>query len=219
LGSRRRLIGLLAVAVLLLAAGCYGPYRVTPDEGHGAGGLMPTLGDREAGRVGIAPGLDLTAYRVVAVARFPVVDPSVKDGAERELAETMSRFLQSEIVRNLVQTDLLARVVNLSEAELEPGDERALKLEGEITRFDEGSQTLRALFGVYGGGPARVQVETRFVDVRSGAVVIVTADRRQATMGIWGGTSTEHIRNGLADIARDLVRFLVRLSKGQAPTP
>src|SRR6516164_4070271 len=87
LGSRRRLIGLLAVAVSLLAAGCYGPYRVTPDEGPGAGGLKPTLDDREAGRVGIASGLDLKAYRVVAVARFPVVDPSVKDGAERELAE------------------------------------------------------------------------------------------------------------------------------------
>lgn len=219
MGSRRRLIGPLAVAVSLLTAACYGPYRVTPDEGPGAGGLKPTLSDRDAGRVGLAPGLDLKAYRVVAVARPPVVDPSVKSDAERQLADTMSSFLQSELVRRLTQSALFARVVNLSEAELEPGDDRALKLEGEITRFEEGSQTLRALLGVYGAGPARVQVQTRFVDVRSGAVVIVTADRRQATMGIWGGTSAEHIRNGLDDIARDLARFLVRLSKGQAPTP
>jgi hypothetical protein len=218
LGSRHRLIGPLAVAVLILATACYGPYHVTPDESPGAGGLKATLSDHDAGRVGIAPGLDLNAYRVVGVARFPVVDPSVKEGAERQRADAMSSFLQSEIVRRLVQSGLFARVVNLSDAELEPGDDRALRLEGEITRFDEGSQTLRALLGVYGAGPARIQVETRFVDVQSGAVVIVTADRRQATMGIWGGTSTEHIRNGLDDIARDLARFLVRLSNGQAPS-
>ncbi len=94
-----------------------------------------------------------------------------------------------------------------------------LKLDGEITRLDEGSQTLRAMFGVYGGGAARVQAETHIVDLRSGQVVIVTADRRQATMGIWGGVSENHIHNALDDIARDLTKFLVRLSKGQAPAP
>jgi hypothetical protein len=38
-------------------------------------------------------------------------------------------------------------------------------------------------------------------------------------MGIWGGVSEDHIRNALDDIARDLAKFLVRLSKGQAPVP
>ncbi len=218
MGSRwDRPVGLLILAIAFLALGCYGPYRVSPDESMGAGGLKPTQSDRDAGRVGIAPGFELKGYRVAAVAKFPIVDPSVKDDGRR-LADSMSTFLQSEMTRRLRESALFARVVNLSESEYQPGEEKALKVDGEITRMDEGSQALRAIFGVYGGGAARIQAETRIADMRSGQVVIVTADRRQATMGIWGGASTDHIRDAVDDIARDLTRFLVRLSKGQAPT-
>jgi hypothetical protein len=219
MGSRRaRLVGLVALAVSVLSVGCYGPYRVSPDDSPGAGGLEPTQRDREAGRVGVAADFDLNRYRVMTVAKLPVVDPAVKSDDERALADGMSTFLQSEMVRRLRESALFTRVVNLSESGDEPGDDAALRLEGQITRFDEGSQTLRLIFGVYGGGAARVQVETRLVEVRSGRVVLVTADRRQATMGIWGGVSIDHIRDALDDIARDLARFLLRLSKGQAPS-
>lgn len=216
---RDRLVRLVVLAISVLALGCYGPYRVSPDDSAGAGGLKPTRSDRDAGRVGVAPGVDLRGYRMAAVAKFPVVDPSVKDDDGRRLADAMSTFLQSEVVRRLRESALFDRVVNLSETEYRPGDETALRLDGEITRLDEGDQTLRAIFGVYGGGAARVQAETHIADMRSGQVVIVTADRRQATMGIWGGVSENHIRNALDDIARDLAKFLVRLSKGQAPAP
>lgn len=220
MGCRRdRLVGLVALAVSVLALGCYGPYRVSPDDSVGAGGLKPTQSDRDAGRVGVAPGVDLHGYRVAAVAKFPVVDPSVRDDDGRRLADAMSGFLQSEMVRRLSESALFDRVVNLSETEYQPGEDTVLKLDGEITRLDEGSQTLRAIFGVYGGGAARIQAETHIADMQSGQVVIVTADRRQATMGIWGGASEHHIRNALDDIARDLTKFLVRLSKGQAPAP
>jgi len=219
MGSRRaRLVGLVALAVSVLSVGCYGPYRVSPDDSPGAGGLEPTQRDREAGRVGVAADFDLNRYRVMTVAKLPVVDPAVKSDDERALADGMSTFLQSEMVRRLRESALFTRVVNLSESGDEPGDDAALRLEGQITRFDEGSQTLRLIFGVYGGGAARVQVETRLVEVQSGRVVLVTADRRQATMGIWGGVSIDHIRDALDDIARDLARFLLRLSKGQAPS-
>jgi hypothetical protein len=220
MGFRRdRLVGLVVLAISVLAFGCYGPYRVSPDDSVGAGGLKPTQSDRDAGRVGVAPGVDLNGYRVAAVAKFEVVDSSVKDDDGRRLADAMSSFLQSEMVRRLRESALFNRVVNLSETEYQPGEDKVLKLDGEITRLDEGSQTLRAMFGVYGGGAARVQAETRIADMQSGRVVIVTADRRQATMGIWGGASEHHIRNALDDIARDLTKFLVRLSKGQAPAP
>ena len=154
---------------------------------------------------------------MAAVAKFPVVDPSIKGDDDRRLADAMSAFLQSEMVRRLRESALFDRVVNLSETEYRPDDGKGLKLDGEITRLDEGSQTLRAMFGVYGGGAARVRPRRHHRrPLESGQVVIVTADRRQATMGIWGGVSEDHIRNALDDIARDLTKFLVRLSKGQA---
>jgi len=216
---RDRLVGLAVLAIAVLGPGCYGPYRVSPDDSVGAGGLKPSQSDRDAGRVGVAQGFHLNGYRVAAVAKFPVVDPRIKGDDDRRLADGMSTFLQSELVRRLRESALFDRVVNLSETEDRPGEGKGLKLDGEITRLEEGSQTLRAIFGVYGGGAARVQAETHIADLQSGRVVIVTADRRQATMGIWGGVSENHIRNALDDIARDLTKFLIRLSKGQAPAP
>jgi hypothetical protein len=216
---RDRLVGLAILAIAVLGPGCYGPYRVSPDDSVGAGGLKPSQSDRDAGRVGVAQGFHLNGYRVAAVAKFPVVDPSIKGDDDRRLADGMSTFLQSELVRRLRESALFDRVVNLSETEDQTGEGKGLKLDGEITRLEEGSQTLRAIFGVYGGGAARVQAETHIADLQSGRVVIVTADRRQATMGIWGGVSENHIRNALDDIARDLTKFLIRLSKGQVPAP
>jgi len=214
-----RLVGLALLAASVLAFGCYGPYRVRPDDSAGAGGLRPTRSDRDAGLVGIATGFDVKRYRVVAVGRLPVVDPTVRKADERALADTMSAFFHTEMVRRLRESALFPRVVDLGETDYRPDGDPALEIDGEITRFDEGSQTLRAIFGVYGGGAARVQAETQITDMRSGQVVVVTADRRQATMGVWGGASPDHIHNALDDIARDLTKFLVRLSKGQVPTP
>lgn len=193
---------LLAIFGSVLAVGCYGSYQVSPDESVG-GGLKTTQNDRDAGRVGIAPGFDVKGYRVIAVAKFPVVDPGLKDDDDRRLREST----------------LFARVVNLSETEFQPGDDKALKLEGAITRMGEGSQAMRALFGLYGAGAAKIQAETRVADMQSGQIVLVTADRRQASMGAWGGDAKDHIREAFDDMARDLTKFLVRLSKGQAPTP
>ena len=157
---------------------------------------------------------------MAAVAKFPVVDPSIKGDDDRRLADAMSAFLQSEMVRRLRESALFDRVVNLSETEYRPDDGKGLKLDGEITRLDEGSSDLagdvRGVRRRRGEGPGR---DGYIADLESGQVVIVTADRRQATMGIWGGVSEDHIRNALDDIARDLTKFLVRLSKGQAPAP
>jgi hypothetical protein len=58
----------------------------------------------------------------------------------------------------------------------------------------------------------------RFVEVPSGRVVIVTADRRIANMQIgFGGSDEELLSEAFDDMARDLAKFLVRLSRGQAP--
>ena len=46
---------------------------------------------------------------------------------------------------------------------------------------------------------------------------MVTADRRVAQMGIFGGDSKDHLRESFDDMARDLAKFLVRLNRGEAP--
>jgi hypothetical protein len=107
-----------------------------------------------------------------------------------------------------------ARVVNLSEASLNPGLEKALRLTGVITRLAPGSRTLRFFVG-YGVGRSKAQVETHFVDVQSGQVVMVTADRRAAARGLFGGDSEGHLRESFEEMTLDLGRFLQRLAKGQ----
>ena len=85
------------------------------------------------------------------------------------------------------------------------------------TRLGGGSQVARAFFGAYGAGRARAQADMRFVEVPSGQAMMVTADRRIASVGFFGGATRDHFRESFDDMARDLAKFLVRLSKGEAP--
>jgi hypothetical protein len=206
-----------ALALLILLGGCFGAYQVSPDNVQTAGGLTPNVEDKDAGLVAVAPGLNLAAYKVIAVDRFPVTDPAVKDEGDRRKAAEMSTILQNGLVRRLRDTGLFARVVNLSETEFRPGPDRTLRLEGAITRLGEGSQVARAFAGAYGAGAARAQAEMRFVDVETKKPVLVTADRRRATVGFFGGDSRDHWKESFDDMARDLGKFLVRLANGQAP--
>lgn len=140
----------------------------------------------------------------------------MKDEEDKKLAATMPVLLQSELVRQLRATGLFGKVVNLGETEFKPGSERALRLEGTITRLAPGSRALRYWVG-FGAGRSKAQAEMRFVDAQSGRVVMVTADRRVAAYGVFGGDSEDHLKESFGDMARDLARFLARLAKGEAP--
>ena len=207
----------LGFALSLLLTGCIGAYQVKADRPTGSGPLMPTVEDKDAGLVGISSGFDIKAYPVIAVGLFPVTDSSIKDAGDRRLASSMSAFFQSELVRRLRESGLFARVVNLTETPWQPGAEKALRLEGAITRLGEGSQAARAFFGLYGAGKARAQSDMTFLDAQTGQPVMVTADRRVAQMGVFGGDSKDHLKESFDDMARDLAKFLVRLGKGEAP--
>jgi hypothetical protein len=213
--STSRLVAVLGSIVIF--AGCFGAYQVSPDDVQSVGSLTPNVEDKDAGLVALAPGLDIRTYKVIAVDKFPVTDPAIKDDEDRRKAAEMSTILQNELVRRLRDTGLFSRVVNLSETEFRPGPDKTLQLEGVITRLGEGSQAARAFVGLYGGGAARAQAEMRFVDVASRKPVLVTADRRRASMGIFGGDTKDHWKESFDDMARDLGKFLVRLSSGQAP--
>jgi hypothetical protein len=208
----------LALVLALALAGCYGAQKTRPDDPIGVGNLKPVMEDKDAGLVGIAPGFNLKNYPVVAVEPFPVTDPAIKDDRDRKLAASMSAFLQAELVRRLRETGVFTRVVNLAETGMPAGQDRALKLAGTITRLGEGSQALRMMWGAYGAGRTRTQVEMRLVDARTGEVKVVTADRRIASVGMWGGSSKDHLKESYDDMARDLGKFLTRLSRGEPPT-
>jgi len=214
--TRTRLVGLLLAALVLTSAGCIGAMQTTAHEPTGSATLKPTVTDKDAGLVGIMPGFDLKRYRIIAIERFPVNDPEVKSDEDRKMAALMPDYLQTELVRRLRAAALFGRVVNLSESPLAAEAEPVLRVEGSITRLEPGSRALRYLVG-FGAGRTQAQAEMRFVDVQTGQVVMVTADRRVAAYGVFGGDSEDHLRESFGDMARDLAKFLERLSKGQAP--
>jgi len=211
-----RLVPLIAWVVML--SGCFGAYQTSPDNVQTVGGLTPSVEDKDAGLVALAPGFDIKTYKVIAVAKFPVTDPAIKDDEDRRKAAEMSVIFQNELVRRLRDTGLFTRVVNLGETEFRPGAEKTLRLEGVISRLGQGSQAARALAGLYGAGAARAQAEMRAIDLQSRRPVLVTADRRRATMGFFGGDAKDHWKESFDDMARDFGKFLVRLSSGQAPS-
>jgi len=46
---------------------------------------------------------------------------------------------------------------------------------------------------------------------------MVTADRRKASVGWFGGDDDAHLEESFDDAARDLTKFLTRLSRGESP--
>jgi hypothetical protein len=213
-----RSTSLLLVSLLFLAAiaaGCVGAQQTSPDNVLSAGGLTPNVKDKDAGLVALAPGFDIKRYKTIAVTQLAVTDKMEDDG-DRRFAAEMSTFFQAELVRHLRSSGLFVRVVNAGETQVPSGSETVLKVEGAITRLGRGSQAMRYLVG-YGAGAARAQADMKFVEVPSGKVVMVVADRRIASAGAFGGSDREHLRESFDDMARDLAKFLVRLSKGEAP--
>jgi len=205
------------VLVVLALTGC-GAMRSTPDSPMSVGGLTPTIEDKEAGLVGLAPNFDIKAYRVIGVALFPVTD-KLEDEGDRRFAATMAAFFNTELVRRLRESGQFQRVVNLTEGGYKPvAGEKMLRLEGDITRLGRGSRVARYFAGIYGAGRARAQADMRFVDASSGRVMMVTADRRIAQVALFGGDDQDLLKESFDDMARDLTKFLQRLARGEAPT-
>ena len=109
---------------LVILGGCFGAYQVSPDNVRTVGGLTPNVEDKDAGLVALAPGFDIKTYKVIAVDKFPVTDPAIKDEDDRRKAAEISTILQNELVRRLRDTGLFSRVVNLTETEFRPGSDK-----------------------------------------------------------------------------------------------
>ena len=202
--------------VLLLAlvmAGC-GAHRVTPVDPLVTGDLKPSIEDTDGGLVGIARGFSPKAYSVIIVEPFKVREAEIKDDEDRRLAKDMATHLQTQIAQRLRTAGVFARVMDAPGGG--GGDGRALRLEGDITRLTEGSQALRYFVG-FGAGAAKAQMETRLVDVQSRQVLLVTADRRAAAMGVFGGDGRQFVAESMDQMADGLVKLLKHLAAGGQP--
>lgn len=204
----------LLIIVLFILTGCAVQQQVQPEAPAGAGGLVPTQEDKDVGRVAVRPGFDLKRYRIVAVERFPVADSEIKDEGDRTFALKMSAFFQQELVRRLRDTRLFESVVAVSEAGEPAASPDLLRLQGKITRLGRGSYAARYFGGIYGAGQTRAEAELFLVDGQSGQVGVAAADRRlsRVTRG-----DESLLKYAFDEMARDLGKFLVRLSQGKAP--
>ncbi|HET7340552.1 MAG TPA: DUF4410 domain-containing protein [Methylomirabilota bacterium] len=208
----------LVAGIALTLTGCIGAMQTQAVDPVGAGGLVPNQEDKDAGLVGIASGFELRRYPVIAVDRCAVNDQEIKDDEDRRLAASMPAYFQSETVRQLRESGVFTRVVNLGETSAPADAEAWLRLECSVSRLAPGSRALRYLVG-FGAGRSKAQTELRFVDARASRVMMVTADRRVAAYGFFGGDSEDHLKESFSDMARDLAKFLTRLGRGEAPRP
>lgn len=136
------MLAMLLVAVLSLT-GCYGAQMSSPDNPVTLGGLTPNVKDKDVGLVAVAPGFDITKYKVVVVEKLPVTDPGVQDEGDKRFAAKMEPALRIQLVRRLRESGLFSQVVDTGEAPVTRTAGPALRLQGAITRLGRGSQPAR----------------------------------------------------------------------------
>jgi hypothetical protein len=218
-----RLVRLFPVFLSCLWLAACGNVQVKPDQPIGTATLKPTIEDKRAGLVGIAPEFTPKAYRRISVEIFAVTDKNIDGDDDKQFAQVMPVYLQAKLVEQLRAERLFEQVATPEDTASPPEDGKTLKLQGTITELSGGSRALRFWIS-FGAGRSRVQYETRMVDAESGAVLLVTADRRIGVMSEamsldYGGGSRELLEQTLSDAARDFVLFLTRLAGGQGPSP
>ena len=97
---------------------------------------------------------------------------------------------------------LFDRVVNIADGGTAPPNVRAARLRRHHTRLGAGNRALRYMVG-FGAG-ARKRSSRPAWWQRAGRVLIATADRREASFGLFGGDSEEHLREAFSDMARTM---------------
>ena len=208
---------MLLIVLSAMVGGCLGAAQVAPVDPVGRGGLKPVQSDPDAGRVGIRSGFDLHKYAAIDVVPFVVTEVSAKGKDDVRLSVTMPGYFQSELVARLREANLFRQVTLVREGETAPQDVPALRLEGRITKLTSGDDTsVWVPFSAFGrlADPLKVQIESSLIDIESKEVMVVTADRRQsANSGFQDSESYMH--DSFEAMARDLVKFLERLARGE----
>jgi hypothetical protein len=206
------IVGLLATVFL---AGC-GAHRMTPIAPQAIADLKPDVEDADGGLVGLRPDFAPKTYTAIVLTPFKVAPTEIKDDEDARLAKDMTAYFQAQLVRRLEAAGIFARVIDGAASADTPQGLRVLRLEGEMPKLTEGSQALRYFVG-FGAGAAKAQIETRLIDVQSRRVEMITADRRAAGMGIFGGDGRQFVTESMDQMADGYVKLLRHLSEGGRP--
>jgi len=208
---------IVLIGVALAGSGC-GAHRVAPVDPRASGPLTPAIEDGDGGLVGVAPDFTPKAYTAVVLEPFTVDRREIKDDDDARLAKDMSAYLHAQLLKRLQAASIFTAVIDgATTPGLAPQDKR-LRLQGDITRLTEGNQAMRYFVG-FGAGAAKTQIETRLVDDSSRQIKLVTADRRAAAMGIFGGDGRQFVTESMDQMAEGLVKLLARLAAGDKPGP
>jgi len=212
----RRVLAAVALSVACPGCGHLGAAQQVPVNPVGTADLKPTQPDQDAGLVAVRPGFDARKYPAIAIVAFPVTDSGAMSKEEAKLTVTIPAYFQLQIVQRLRATGAFSRVDLVQEGSPPPSGEGLLRLDGRITRLAAGDDTSAWVpFSGYSrlGDRMKAQIETSLVDTRTGQVVAVTADRREAPNSGFQ-TAESYVEESFQAMARDLVLFLERLAKG-----
>lgn len=205
-------VSLLSAALI---AGC-GAHRMPPIAPQAVGDLKPEVEDAAGGLVGMREDFALKTYTAIILTAFKVSPTEIKDEEDIRLAKDMAAYLQTQLAKKLEAERIFAKVIDATASGVVPANEKVLRLEGEVTRLTEGSQALRYFVG-FGAGAAKAQIETRLIDINSRRVQLVTADRRAAGMGIFGGEGRQFVAESMDQMAEGYVKLLKHLWGGGRP--
>jgi hypothetical protein len=209
--------GLVIGAVAALVFAACGPQRMDPVDPRAVGDLKPDVEDSDGGFVGMRPDFTPKTYTAIVLTPLTVAPGEIKDEEDIRLAKDMAAYFQAQLAKRLEAAGLFARVIDASVSSTAPTGVRVLRLEGEIPKLTEGDQALRYFLGLYGAGAAKAQVETRLIDVESRQVVMITADRRAASMGFFGGDGRQFVTESMEQMAEGYVKLLKHVSAGGRP--
>jgi len=206
-----------SLVLLVLAAGC-AAVQSTPLHPEAVGNLVPFVKDRDAGRVAAAYGFDVTHYQTIAIGKVSVDMQAGWSEEDRRIASSVVAHLRSDLAKKLRTAGWPQRVADGASPLDAPAN--ALRLDVRITALELDQLVSTELWQWL--GPGAIQMETRFVDVASGRVLLATADRRTARAEMSGARdipgTTARLDEAANYLVMDLVNFLGRLEKTAAHT-
>ena len=183
-----RLVRLLLVFLSCLWLAACGNVQVKADQPIGTATLKPTVEDKRAGLVGIAPGFAPKTYRRISVGPFGVTEKDISGDDDKQFAQVMPVYLQAQLVEQLRAAGLFEQVTTPEDGATVAEGGKALKLLGTITELSGGSRGLRFWIG-FGAGRSKVQIETRL-------------GRRRIRRRVAGDSGSSDWRDVRGDVAR-----------------